>query len=108
MTVNPRTYFEVTAEDGVTKVVYKLIPIFPPEEIVASSDFFYVNNEDSVIGSIETGTTVQELLANLYVEDGATAIVIDKFGNERETGPLYPDDQVVIIYNWVFFSYLII
>ena len=100
VTVNAQTYFEVTAEDGQTVVIYQLAPIFPPDEIVTSSSLFYVNNEDSIIGSIEPTTTVGELLANLYVEDGATAIVIDKYGFERTEGTLYEDDRVVIIYNW--------
>ncbi len=98
--VNSKTYFEVTAEDGQTVVVYRLIPVFPQEEIVATSELFYVNNEESIISSIKPSTTVAELLANIYVEEGATAIVVDKYGFERTQGEIYPDDQVVIIYNW--------
>jgi hypothetical protein len=100
VTVNAKTWFEVTAEDKQTIIVYRLVPSFPEDEIVATSDYFYVNNEDSVIGSILPSTTVGELLANLYVEEGATAIVVDKYGYQRTEGVLYPDDKVVIIYNW--------
>jgi hypothetical protein len=97
--VNNNTFLIVTAEDGKTVITYQLLPEFPEDEVFATSDYFYINQEDKIIGTVEPGTTVDVLLANIFSIPGATVKVVDKFGCERTTGPLYPDDVLVVSYN---------
>lgn len=92
--VNDKTYFEVTAEDGLTKVVYQIYPTSTTSDAYVLSDIYLVDN--TVIHFVPRGTTVATFLKNVFPAPGATVKVIDKTGLVRTTGALYQDDKLVV------------
>jgi len=89
-------YFEVLAEDGVTKILYQLVPTAVSSDAFVTSEVFMVNQDLALIDFIPQGTSVQAFLVNLIPVTGATIKVIDKNGLERASGPLYKDDKLVV------------
>jgi hypothetical protein len=94
--VNDKTYFEVTAEDGVTKITYQLFPNYGASDAYVLSDAYKVDQTKSLISFVPRGTTVNTFLSNLFPVTGATIKVIDKAGIQRTTGALYQDDKLVV------------
>lgn len=88
-------WFEVIAEDGVTKIVYQLMPDGENEAYVTSS-VFEVDQNAQLIKLIPEGTTVNALLSNLVPAEGATWVFLDKLGYERTVGMVVQDDQLVV------------
>ncbi len=95
-TVNANTYFEVTAENGITRILYKLIPQSSESDAFVTSDMYSVVQKDLVIEYVPRGITVQNFLAHLVPSFGATMKVVDKKGFERIDGTVADDDKVVV------------
>jgi hypothetical protein len=89
-------FLEVLAEDGVTKILYQIVPTAVSSDAFVTSDVFMVNQSLSLIDYIPQGTTVQGFLANLIPVTGATVKILDKNGLERSIGELYKDDKLVV------------
>jgi hypothetical protein len=89
-------YLEVLAEDGVTKILYQIVPTASSSDAFVTSDVFLVDQTLSLIDFIPQGTTVQAFLANLVPVTGATMKILDKNGLERSLGELYKDDKLVV------------
>ncbi len=96
VTVNSDTYFEVTAENGVTKIVYQLIPDVSEKDAFLTSNVYSVVQKDVLIHYVPRGTVVQSFLANLVPSAGASMILVDKFGMERVEGYVADDDKVIV------------
>jgi len=94
--VNAQMFFEVVAEDGVTKIVYQLTPNAMETDAFVTSSVFEVDQEASLINLVPDGTAASGFLANLVPAPGATMLLIDKFGYERMFGNVVKDDKLVV------------
>lgn len=89
-------YFEVVAENGVTKVIYQLSPSSNPSEAYLTSDVYSVDQFGALINFIPNGTSVAALISNITPAPGATVVVYDKAGFVRSLGGIYRDDKIVV------------
>ncbi len=89
-------YFEVTAENGSTKILYQLKPNSSTSDAYVTSDVYSVDQFASLIQFIPGGTTVGTLLNNVTPAPGATVAVFDKAGFQRPLGQIYRDDKLVV------------
>ena len=96
VTVNDNIYFEVTAEDGVTKILYRLIPDVSLKDAFITSDVYSVIQKNVLIRFVPRGTTASSFLANLVPSSGASIILVDKLGKERTEGNIAVDDKVIV------------
>jgi hypothetical protein len=96
VTVNSDTYFDVLAENGVTRIVYQLLPTSSDDDAFILSDVYTVIQSDNLVNFVPRGTTVQTFLSNITPSFNATVKVVDKMGHERTEGTLRDDDKVVV------------
>jgi len=89
-------YFEVVAENGVTKVLYQLIPTILYDDANVTSDLYLIDQNSSTLYPFIQGTSVAGLLRNLNTAPGATMHIVDKGGFVRSSGLLYKDDKLVV------------
>lgn len=89
-------WFEVVAEDGVTKITYQLMPLGDETDAYVTSAVFEVDQNAQLIKLIPEGTTVRALLGNLVPATGASWVLLDKLGYERTEGMVVQDDQLVV------------
>ena len=97
VTVNSDTYFDVLAEDGITRIIYQLLPSSSESDVFVLSDVYSIDQSHNLIQFVPRGTYAQTLLSNLVPATGAAMKVVDKMGHERTEGSLYEDDKVVVI-----------
>ncbi len=95
-TVNANTYFDVTAEDGITRIMYQLQPNSTEEDAFILSDVYSILQSENLVTFVPRGTSVPSFLANVTPALGATVKVVDKMGYERTEGTLYEDDKIVV------------
>ncbi|MFY9153392.1 MAG: T9SS type A sorting domain-containing protein [Prolixibacteraceae bacterium] len=91
-----KVYFEVIAENGLTKISYQLIPTSNPSEAFITSDVYSVDQFGSLINFVPGGTSVTTLISNVTPAPGATIVVFDKAGFIREIGNVYRDDKLIV------------
>jgi hypothetical protein len=96
VTVNDNTYFSVLAEDGLTEIVYKLMPEASENSAFVTSDIYSVNQKETLISYVPNGTVVSAFLANLVPSAGASLKLVDKMGHERLDSYVADDDKVVV------------
>jgi hypothetical protein len=96
VTVNDNIYLDVIAENGVTEIVYQLLPSSSENDAFVQSDIYKVVQKDVLIEYVPRGTTVSTLLSNLVASSGATMKVVNKMGQERMDGGVADDDKVVV------------
>lgn len=89
-------YFELIAENGMTKVLYQLMPISTPHDTYVTSDLYSVDQSASGIYYLLPGTSVASLFRNVTPAPGATMAVFDKEGFVRSSGIIYKDDRLVV------------
>ncbi len=89
-------YFEVIAEDGLTKIVYQLMPLGDASDAYVTSSVFEVDQDALLIGLIPEATTVGAFLSNLVPATGATWVLLDKLGHERTEGIVVQDDRLIV------------
>jgi hypothetical protein len=94
--VNSHTYFEVVAENGITKMDYQLIPTSVESDAFVTSSVFDVDQEASLIDLVPDGIATNGLMANLVPSSGATMKLFDKLGYERMFGRVVKDDKLVV------------
>lgn len=94
--VNDEQFVEVTAEDGIKKIVYAITPNAEPSDAFVTSSVYMVDQENLLIDLVPEGTTVPTLLNNLVPSRGASVKVVDKLGGEREMGNVVLDDKIVV------------
>ena len=91
-----KMYFEVIAENGVNKIVYRLTPNASASDAFVTSSVFMVDQDAALIDLVPEGTTTQGLMANLVPAPGASMKLVDKFGYERMFGNVAKDDKLVV------------
>ena len=86
---------EVIAEDGITRIDYKLsITVDDP---YVTSDFYLLRQDRRLIDMFGAGITVRNFLSRLVPSTGASLSVRDKMGNIRNMdGIMYKDDQLLV------------
>ncbi len=94
--VSDQIYFEVIAEDGVTKVLYQLKPTASASDAFVTSSVFDVDQEGALIDLVPDGMSVFGFISNLIPAPGATLQLIDKYGFDRTTGLVVKDDKLVV------------
>lgn len=90
-------YFEVIAYDGVTKVLYQLLPDSRSRDAYVTSDLYAIDQYNILIYPFRQGTSVASLLRDVTPARGASMKVLDKGGFVRTTGHLYKDDKLVVL-----------
>ena len=83
--VHDSIYFKVIAQDGETIITYDLEPASTSSDAFVTSDVYEVNQEDLFIRFIPSETTVSTLLRNVRAVKGASIMVIDTIGFQRNT-----------------------
>jgi hypothetical protein len=96
VTVNDNIYLDVIAENGITEIVYQLVPASSENDAFLLSDIYNVVQKDVLIELVPRGTTVSTLLSNIVASSGATLKVVNKLGQERMDGVVADDDKVVV------------
>ncbi len=96
VTVNSETYLDVIAENGVTEIVYQLLPEANENNPFILSDIYSVTQKKLLIEFVPRGTNVQSFLANLMPSFGASLKLVDKMGFERTDGTVADDDKVIV------------
>ena len=96
VTVNNNTYLFVTAEDGVTRIVYQLVPEGTENDAFLTSDLYAVSQKNTLIDFVPRGTNAMTFLSNLVPSAGASIKLVNKMGQERMDGNIVQDDKVVV------------
>jgi hypothetical protein len=96
VTVNSDTYFDVVAENGVTRIIYQLQPNSTDNDAFIMSDVYSVVQAENLVEYVPRGTNVNTFLSNITPSFGATVKLVDKMGHERTEGVIYQDDKVVV------------
>lgn len=91
-----KVYFEVIAEDGLTKIVYQLKPTVNASDAYVTSDVYSVDQFASLIQFVPAGTTVESLISNVTPATGATLQIFNKAGLLRADGNIYKDDKLIV------------
>jgi hypothetical protein len=94
--VSDKIYFDVVAENGMTEIIYQLIPDAKESDAFITSEVYSVVPKDALIEFVPRGTNVQVFLTNLTPSVGASIKLVDKLGHERTTGQIVADDKVVV------------
>jgi len=94
--VNNNVYFDVLAENGITRIVYQLVPDVKQTDAFITSDVYDVIQKDFLIKYVPGGVDVESFLANLVPSTGATMMVVNKMGQERMDGYIADDDKVIV------------
>ncbi len=95
-TVNANIYLDVVAENGITEIVYQLVPATTETDAFILSDIYNVKQRETLIEFVPRGTSVSTLLSNLVASAGATMKVVNKMGQQRLDGGVADDDKVVV------------
>jgi hypothetical protein len=96
VTVNTNTYFDVLAEDGVTRIIYQLLPEASQSDAFITSDVYDVTQKELLISFVPRETNVRAFLSNVVPSTGASMKLVDKFGLERTYGHIVEDDKLVV------------
>jgi hypothetical protein len=96
VTVNDNIYFDVIAENGVTEIIYQLVPAVSDNDAFITSDVYSVVQKDLLIDYVPRGTSVDAFLANIVPSAGAAMKLVDKLGHERTSGTIVADDKIVV------------
>lgn len=94
--INDQIFFEVTAENGTTKILYEVVPLSTPQDAFVLSYVYEVDQAWGLISYVPRGTTVEIFLSNVIPVAGASVKVVDKNGLTRTRGNLYQDDMLVV------------
>jgi hypothetical protein len=96
VTVNTNVYLQVLAENGVTEIIYQLIPTTTADEAFITSDIYSVSQRDMLISFVPGGTNVSSFAAKLVPNAGSTMKLVNKMGQVRVDGYVADDDKVVV------------
>jgi len=96
VTVNDNIYLSVVAENGVTEIIYQLIPATSDADAFVLSDVYSVVQKDLLIELVPRGTRVSAFASNLVPNTGATMKLVNKAGQVRTDGEVADDDKVVV------------
>ena len=94
--VDDQTFFEVIAEDGVTKILYQLKPTASTSDAFVTSSVFDIDQDVAMISLVPDGIAVFGFFKELVPATGATMKLIDKYGYDRTLGTVVKDDKLVV------------
>ncbi len=94
--VSSDIYFEVFAENGVTSIVYQLMPNHTDGDAFIFSTLYGVVQEDMIVKFVPNGTYVNTFFLNTNVSYGGSVKIVDKMGNERTQGEIKDDDKAIV------------
>jgi hypothetical protein len=94
--VTQNIYFDVVAEDGITRILYQLVPVTSASDAYLTSDVYSVSQISNLIQNVPRGTNFQAFLTNITPSMGASLKLVDKMGFERVYGNIREDDKVVV------------
>ncbi len=89
-------YFEVIAEDRVTKITYHLEPKAQSNDAYVISTFYGVDQDSLVISGLADNTGVGLFFRNIEVVSGATARLLDERGVEKSGLWVSYDDELEV------------
>lgn len=89
-------YFEVIAQDGITKISYQLLPNSESSDAYVLSDVYNIDQDAALISLLYDGTNVTSFFKNLIPAPGATIELVNKLGQVRDFGTIYKDDKLVV------------
>lgn len=93
--VTDSVMLEVVAEDRTTRILYRLAVV--QGEPYVTSDHYPVWQELKIIDMFQYKTTAGTFLSRLVPSPGSVMRLLDKFGNERNSGDLmYKDDLLQV------------
>jgi hypothetical protein len=90
-------YLEVTAQDKVTVITYKLEPAALASDAYVISSLYSVNQDNLLIEGLADATSVALFFKNIEVVKGATVKLLTKLGHERMDGLVSFDDVLQVI-----------
>ncbi len=96
VTVNSGIYLDVLAEDGLTRINYRLLPSSSENDAFILSDYYTISQSNNLIQLVPRGSNVQTFLSYLVPSTGATLKLVDKMGHERVDGGIAQDDKVIV------------
>jgi hypothetical protein len=96
VTVNSDTYFDVVAENGVTRIVYQLKPRATDNDAFILSDVYTVVQAENLVKLVPRGINVQSFFSNIVPSFNATVKLVDNMGHERTEGTVNYDDKVIV------------
>jgi len=88
-------YFEVRAEDFVTKETYQLKIAIDSNAVYALSDLYEVDQELQLVSLIPEGTNTETLFRHLKPNYGATIELIDSTGSDKTDGKVLASDLIL-------------
>jgi hypothetical protein len=91
-----RIFFEVIAEDGVSIILYQLILNGSASDAYLYSDLYHVDQNFKLVSYVPQGINVQSLFKYLHPNAGASVKLLNKAGQERMTGDVVSDDQIIV------------
>jgi hypothetical protein len=96
VTVDDKIYLDVLAENGVTSILYQIIPEASENTAFITSVLYNVKQIEQLIELVPRGTNVKTFMGNLIASRGATLKLVDKLGNERTDGMVADDDKILV------------
>ncbi len=94
--VSDQVYFEVVAQNAITKITYQLQPNALGSDAFVTSSVFDVDQALSLINLVPDGIAINGLMDNLVPSPDATLMLYDKFGYERMFGRVVKDDKLLV------------
>jgi hypothetical protein len=89
-------FFEVTAQDGTTKITYQLQPTSNSSDAYVLSNVYDIDQDAAIIKLLPDGTNVTSFFGNLIPAPGATIKLLNKMDQVRDFGTIYKDDKLVV------------
>lgn len=89
-------FFEVTAQDGKTKITYQLQPNSTASDAYVLSNTFEVDQDLALIKLVPEGLNVSALFDNVTPAPGASIELRNKLWQLRDFGSVYKDDKLVV------------
>jgi hypothetical protein len=91
-----RSFFEVVAQNGTTKITYQLQPTSSASDAYVLSNVYDIDQEAALIKLILDGSNVTAFFNSLIPAPGATMELQNNMGQKREMGTIYVDDKLVV------------
>ncbi len=96
VTVNEDIYLDVVAENGVTTILYQLVPAGTESDAFLLSDIYNVKQKEQLVEYVPRGTNVATLLSNVVAASGGSVKIVNKWGQERVDGGVADDDKIIV------------
>lgn len=96
VTVNTGIYLHVLAENGITEIIYQLVPNTSADDAFITSDIYAVSQKDLLVSLVPRGTSAVTFLNSLVPNAGSEIKLVNKMGQVRTDGNVADDDKIVV------------